>query len=151
MFLLAELRRGAPQRYPVEYVPGYRVRIRSGPFDLYQRGLRQEIGGAHGVLVTAVSRRAFAQARYDPARRYRRAQRLAPGNFPLPFFSTALNGITVRGSIVGTRRDLQKSLELAAEGGIRARIHTERPENISSVFANLKNDKIDDRAVLTLD
>ena len=46
---------------------------------------------------------------------------------------------------------MQAFLELAAEGGIRARIHTDRQENIGSMFANLKYDKIDERAVLTLD
>src|SRR5471030_227520 len=62
MFLLAEPRRGAPRCYPFGYVPEYRVRIRSCPFDLYQRGLGQEIGRAHGMLATAVSHSAFAQA-----------------------------------------------------------------------------------------
>ena len=92
-----------------------------------------------------------SSARYDPARRYPRAQRLAPGDFPLPSFSTVLNGIAVRRSIVGKRRDLQESLEFAAEGRVRARIYTDRLENINSVFANLKNGKIDARVVLTLD
>jgi len=62
-----------------------------------------------------------------------------------------LNGIAVRRSIVGKRRDLQESLEFAAEGRVRARIYTDRLENINSVFANLKNGKIDARVVLTLD
>jgi propanol-preferring alcohol dehydrogenase len=104
------------------------------------------------MLITVVSRSAFAQA-LDMVRRGGTVllNGSPPRDFPLPVFSIVLNGITVRRSIVGTRRDLQESLELAAEGGIRARIHTDRLENISSVFANLKNDKIDDRAVLTLD
>jgi propanol-preferring alcohol dehydrogenase len=76
---------------------------------------------------------------------------LPPGDFPLPIFSTVLNGITVRGSIVGTRRDLQESLEFAAEGRVRAHIHIDRLENINTVLANLRNGKIDGRVVLTLD
>jgi propanol-preferring alcohol dehydrogenase len=75
---------------------------------------------------------------------------LPRGDFPLPIFSTVLNGITVRGSIVGTRRDLQESLEFAAEGRVRARIHTDRVKNINAVFAELKSGKIDGRVVLTL-
>ncbi|SOE53244.1 D-arabinose 1-dehydrogenase, Zn-dependent alcohol dehydrogenase family [Burkholderia sp. OK233] len=114
--------------------------------------IQKEIGGAHGVLVTAVSRGAFAQA-LGMVRRGGTVtlNGLPPGDFPLPIFSTVLNGITVRGSIVGTRRDLQESLEFAAEGRVRARIHTDRLENINAVFAELKSGTIDGRVVLTLD
>lgn len=114
--------------------------------------IQKEIGGVHGVLVTAVSRSAFAQA-LGMVRRGGTVSLngLPPGDFPLPIFSTVLNGITVRGSIVGTRRDLQESLEFAAEGRVRAHIHTDRLENINAVLADLKAGKIDGRVVLTLD
>lgn len=114
--------------------------------------IQKEIGGAHGVLVTAVSRSAFAQA-LGMVRRGGTVSLngLPPGDFPLPIFSTVLNGITVRGSIVGTRRDLQESLEFAAEGQVRAHIHIDSLENINSVLADLKNGKVDGRVVLKLD
>ena len=112
--------------------------------------IQKEIGGVHGVLVTAVSRSAFAQA-LGMVRRGGTISLngLPPGDFPLPIFSTVLNGITVRGSIVGTRRDLQESLDFAAEGKVRAHIHHDRLENINSVFAALKAGKVDGRIVLT--
>ena len=98
--------------------------------------IQKEIGGAHGVLVTAVSRSAFAQALGMVRRGGTIALNgLPPGDFPLPIFSTVLNGITVRGSIVGTRRDLQESPEFAAEGKVRARILfylVDRLENINA-------------------
>jgi propanol-preferring alcohol dehydrogenase len=75
---------------------------------------------------------------------------LPPGHFLLPIFATVLNGITVRGSIVGTRRDLQESLEFAADGRVRARIHRDRLENMNAVLADLKGE-IDGRVVLALD
>jgi propanol-preferring alcohol dehydrogenase len=114
--------------------------------------IQKEIGGVHGVLVTAVSRGAFAQA-LGMVRRGGTVSLngLPPGDFPLPIFSTVLNGITVRGSIVGTRRDLQEALDFAAEGKVRAHIHRERLENINSVIADLKSGKVDGRVVLTLD
>ena len=59
-----------------------------------------------------------------------------------------LNGITVRGSIVGTRRDLQESLDFAADG-LRAHIHRDRLGNINDVFAKLREGKVDGRIVLT--
>jgi propanol-preferring alcohol dehydrogenase len=98
-----------------------------------------------------VSRSAFAQA-LGMVRRGGTISLngLPPGDFPLPIFSTVLNGITVRGSIVGTRRDLQESLQFAAEGLVRAHIHRDRLDNINQVFADLKAGKVDGRIVLTL-
>lgn len=112
--------------------------------------IQKAIGGAHGVLVTAVSRSAFAQA-LGMVRRGGTVSLvgLPPGDFPLPIFSTILNGITVRGSIVGTRRDLQESLDFAAEGKVRAHIHRDRLENINEVLSALREGKVDGRIVLT--
>lgn len=114
--------------------------------------IQKEIGGTHGVLVTAVSRSAFAQALGMVRRGGTVALNgLPPGDFPLPIFSTVLNGITVRGSIVGTRRDLQESLDFAAQGRVRAQIHLDRLENINHVFEELKKGRVDGRVVLKLD
>ncbi|WP_250441770.1 alcohol dehydrogenase AdhP [Caballeronia sp. AZ1_KS37] len=114
--------------------------------------IQKEIGGVHGAVVTAVSRSAFAQA-LGTLRRGGTVSLIGipPGDFPLPIFSTVLNGITVRGSIVGTRRDLQEALEFAAEGKVRAHIHRERLENINAIFADLKGGRVTGRVVLTLD
>ncbi|WGS46228.1 alcohol dehydrogenase AdhP [Burkholderia sp. JSH-S8] len=112
--------------------------------------IQKEIGGAHGVLVTAVSRSAFAQALGMVRRGGTVALNgLPPGDFPLPIFSTVLNGITVRGSIVGTRRDLQESLDFAADGLVRAHIHRDRLANINDIFAELRAGQVDGRVVLT--
>jgi propanol-preferring alcohol dehydrogenase len=100
--------------------------------------------------VTAVSRGAFAQARGMVRRGGTVALNgLPPGGFPLPIFSTVLNGITVRGLIVGTRRDLQASLDFAAEGKVRARIHHERFDRINEAFAALRSGSVDGRIALT--
>jgi propanol-preferring alcohol dehydrogenase len=65
-------------------------------------------GGAHGVLVTAVSVPAFSQAIAMTRRRGTVSLvGLPPGDFPMPIFDVVLKRITVRGSIVGTRRDHQ--------------------------------------------
>ncbi|SEJ43767.1 zinc-dependent alcohol dehydrogenase, partial [Paraburkholderia diazotrophica] len=53
--------------------------------------IQKEIGGVHGVLVTAVSRSAFAQALGMVRRGGTVALNgLPPGDFPLPIFSTVL-------------------------------------------------------------
>lgn len=109
-------------------------------------------GGAHGVLVTAVSPSAFAQA----LRLVRRKGTvclvgLPPGDFATPIFDVVLKRITLRGSIVGTRKDLTEALEFAAEGKVRAHIHRAKLEDINRVFADLKAGQVDGRIVIGLD
>jgi hypothetical protein len=41
---------------------------------------------------------------------------LPPGSFDLPIFDVVLNAKTVRGSIVGTRKDMEEALMFAGEG-----------------------------------
>lgn len=111
--------------------------------------LQKEIGGAHGALVTAVSPKAFEQA-LGMVRRGGTVSLvgLPPGDFPLPIFNQVLNGITVRGSIVGTRLDLQESLQFAKEGKVRATVATDKLENINEIFTKMKNNEIEGRIVL---
>ena len=113
--------------------------------------IKKEIGGAQGVLVTAVSPKAFQQA-MGMVRRGGTVSLngLPPGDFPLSIFDTVLNGITVRGSIVGTRLDLQEALEFAADGKVRATVATDRLENINDVFARMRRGEIEGRIVLDL-
>lgn len=111
--------------------------------------LKREIGGAHGALVTAVSPKAFEQAQ-GMVRRGGTVSLvgLPPGSFPLDIFGMVLNGITVRGSIVGTRLDLQESLEFAAEGKVAATVASDRLENINGIFERMRAGRIEGRIVL---
>ena len=59
-----------------------------------------------------------------------------------------LNGITVRGSIVGTRLDLQEALDFAAQGKVRATVATETLDDINDVFARMHRGEIEGRVVL---
>ena len=113
--------------------------------------IRKEIGGAHGVLVTAVSPKAFEQA-LGFVRRGGTVSLtgLPPGGFPLPIFDVVLNGITVRGSIVGTRLDLKESLEFAGAGKVKATVAMEKLENINAIFARMHKGQIEGRIVLDL-
>ncbi|KOF53457.1 alcohol dehydrogenase [Achromobacter sp. DMS1] len=113
--------------------------------------LKKEIGGAHGALVTAVSPKAFEQA-LGMVRRGGTISLngLPPGDFPLSIFDMVLNGITVRGSIVGTRLDLQESLQFAEEGKVRATVSTDTLENINNVFDRMRKGQIEGRVVLDM-
>lgn len=113
--------------------------------------LRRTGGGAHGVLVTAVSVPAFGQA----IRMVRRKGTvslvgLPPGDFPAPIFDIVLKRITIRGSIVGTRQDLTEALAFAAEGKVRAHIHRAPLEAVNAVFDGLKRGTVDGRVVLEI-
>ena len=113
--------------------------------------LKKEIGGAHGALVTAVSPKAFEQALGMMRRRGTVSLvGLPPGSFPLDIFGMVLNGITVRGSIVGTRLDLQESLEFAAQGKVAATVAAEKLENINDIFARMHKGEIEGRIVLDM-
>jgi propanol-preferring alcohol dehydrogenase len=62
----------------------------------------------------------------------------------------ALNGITVRGLIVGTRLDLQESLDFAARGQVAATVAADRLENINAIFARMHKGEIEGRIVLDM-
>ncbi|MBY5982858.1 alcohol dehydrogenase AdhP [Halomonas sp. DP5Y7-2] len=113
--------------------------------------LKRDIGGAHGALVTAVSPKAFEQAQGMVRRGGTIALNgLPPGDFPLPIFDTVLNGITVRGSIVGTRQDLQEALDFAGEGKVKATVSSDRLANINDIFGRMLDGKIEGRVVLDM-
>jgi alcohol dehydrogenase, propanol-preferring len=106
-------------------------------------------GGAHGILVTAVSTPAFAQALHMVRRNGTVSLvGLPPGEFPIPIFDVVLKRITVRGSIVGTRRDLDEAIAFAAEGKVRAEITKAPLADINAIFERLKAGTIDGRMVL---
>lgn len=113
--------------------------------------LKKEIGGAHGALVTAVSPKAFQQAMNMTRRGGTIALNgLPPGDFSLSIFDMVLNGTTVRGSIVGTRLDLQEALEFAGEGKVKATVSSEPLENVNDIFARMHKGQINGRVVLDL-
>jgi propanol-preferring alcohol dehydrogenase len=113
--------------------------------------LQSAVGGAHGVLVTAVSRAAFAQALGMLRKRGTMSMvGLPPGDFALPIFDVVLNAKTVRGSIVGTRKDLQEALAFAAEGKVRTVCSVDKLDNVNQVFGTMREGKIEGRVVLQL-
>lgn len=128
---------------------GADVAVNAKSADAAQQIVKQTGGGAHGVLVTAVSPAAFAQA----LRMVRRKGTvslvgLPPGDFPTPIFDVVLKRITVRGSIVGTRADLAEAIGFAAEGRVRAHVHPARLDDINRVLSDLRAGNVEGRIVL---
>jgi alcohol dehydrogenase, propanol-preferring len=88
----------------------------------------KRLGGADAAVVLAVSPRAFEQA-FASLRRGGTMSLVglpAENKMELPIFETVLNGITVVGSIVGTRLDLREVFQLHASGKTHV-IREERP------------------------
>jgi len=108
-------------------------------------------GGVHGVLVTAVSTTAFKQALSCLRRKGTMALTgLPPGSFDLPIFETVLNRHTIRGSIVGTRKDLQEAIDFAVDGKVTATVHATKLEDINSVFDVMRKGEIEGRMVMEI-
>lgn len=113
--------------------------------------VRDITGGVHGALVTAVNGAAFPQALSSLRRGGTMALvGLPPESFPLDIFSVVLNGWTVRGSIVGTRRDMAECLDFFARGKIKPVVTTRPLAEINEIFDDMLAGHIDGRVVLTM-
>lgn len=111
--------------------------------------IQEQTGGAHGVLVTAVHESAFGQA-IGMARRGGTIvfNGLPPGDFPAPIFEVVLKALTIRGSIVGTRRDMKEALDFYARGLIRPTVAGRKLDEVNDIFAEMHEGKIDGRMVI---
>ncbi len=106
-------------------------------------------GGAHGVLITAPSLPAFKQG-VGMTRKWGTCVLVGipPGEFPMPLFDVVANCITVRGSFVGTRRDMAEALAFAAEGKVKADIELQPLSAINTVFERLTRGEVPSRVVI---
>ena len=106
-------------------------------------------GGAHGVLVTAVHPDAFGQAIHMSRRGGTIVfNGLPPGDFPASIFEIVLKGLTVRGSIVGTRHDMVEALDFYARGQIHPTVATRKLDEINEIFDEMTRGAIAGRIVI---
>ena len=107
--------------------------------------------GVHASVCTAVSKVGFRQS-YDVVRRGGKCVLvgLPAEDMPLPIFNTVLNGVSVVGSIVGTRKDLQECLEFAVRGKVKAIIEEKKLEDINEIFADMEKGEITGRIVMSM-
>ena len=106
-------------------------------------------GGAHGVLVTAVHPDAFGQAIHMSRRGGTIVfNGLPPGDFPASIFEIVLKGLTVRGSIVGTRQDMVEALDFYARGQIHPTVATRKLDEINEILDEMTRGGISGRIVI---
>ena len=117
--------------------------------------IQDKIGGTHAAVVTAVASRAFEQA----------VLMLRPGGtvayIGLPGgksdeIRASISAITnwelsVRGSNVGTRQDLNEAVAFAANGLVKATIRTAPLEDINAILEEMRKGRIVGRVVLKLE
>jgi propanol-preferring alcohol dehydrogenase len=111
--------------------------------------VKEATGGVHGVLVTAVHAEAFGQA-IALARRGATIvfNGLPPGDFPASIFDIVIKGLTIRGSIVGTRQDMVEALDFYARGLIKPSVTRAHLDEINTVLTELAEGKIEGRVVI---
>ena len=112
----------------------------------------QKLGGADQAIALAVSPRAFEQA-YGSLRRGGTLVFVAlpaDNKIELPIFETVLNGITLVGSIVGTRLDLREVFELHAAGMTKVITEVRSLETVNESIADVEAGRIPARIVFAM-
>lgn len=110
----------------------------------------RELGGADQAIALAVSPRAFEQA-YGSLRRGGTLVFVAlpaDNEVQLPIFETVLGGITIVGSIVGTRKDLREVFELHSAGLTRVISETRPLAAVNQAIADVEAGRVAARIVL---
>jgi propanol-preferring alcohol dehydrogenase len=74
----------------------------------------------------------------------------ANNNVSLPIFETVLNGLTIRGSIVGTRKDLAEVFALHVQGRTRVIRETRKLEEVNECFEEVEKGDVKARIVFDL-
>lgn len=111
----------------------------------------KELGGADVAIVLAADPRVLEQAHAS----LRRGGRLILVSLPkdntmkLPIFQTILGGISVIGSIVGTRADLAEVFALHAAGRTSVRVETRPLAEINTAIEDVLASRVEARIVLT--
>jgi propanol-preferring alcohol dehydrogenase len=112
----------------------------------------QQLGGADCAIALAASPRACEQAFAS----LRRNGTLVLVGLPrdnimqLPIFETVLKGITIVGSLVGTRVDLAETFDLHAAGRTSVVRETRRLEDVNTSMAEVLSGSVDARLVFDL-
>ncbi len=110
------------------------------------------IGGADIALVTVPSPgvMATAHAVLNPRGRLVLVGLPADNRLTLPVFETVLRGISVHGSLVGTRNDLAETFELHAMGRTRVVSQTRQLEDVNECFEEVLAGKVPARLVFDM-
>uniref|UniRef100_A0A7S4GN50 alcohol dehydrogenase n=3 Tax=Sar TaxID=2698737 RepID=A0A7S4GN50_OXYMA len=107
--------------------------------------------GVHGSVILAPALAAYRQG-VDMLRPMGFAVGIAlpPGDFPVDVITTILHRKTIRGSIVGTRKDLNEALQIAALGSVKCTVEEKKLDDIDQILNDMAAGKIKGRVVLRI-
>lgn len=113
------------------------------------KAIQERVGGAHAAVVTAVAKAAFNSA-VDAMRAGGCivAVGLPPESMSLNIPRLVLDGIQVKGSLVGTREDLAEAFQFAAEGKVVPKVTLRPLEDINAIFQEMESGTIVGRMVV---
>ncbi|MBY7147336.1 zinc-binding dehydrogenase, partial [Levilactobacillus brevis] len=111
--------------------------------------IQEKVGGVDNAQVTAVNKDAFTQSvnALKPDGKLV-AVALPQGDMELNIAKTVLDGISVRGSLVGTRQDLAETFQFGAEGKVHPIVKTRRLDEVNDIIDVMKNNQIVGRMVV---
>lgn len=117
-----------------------------------QAGRLAAIGGVDIAVVTVPSPGAMraAHAALNPNGRLVLVGLPADNRLELPVFETVLKGVSVIGSLVGTRNDLAECFSLHAQGRTRVVAETRKLEDVNECFEEVLAGKVPARLVFDL-
>lgn len=112
--------------------------------------LQKEHGGVDAAIVFTAAPAAIPQA-------FRAVKRngtvvlvgISRNSFELPLVEMVTRGITVRGSYLGARQDLEEAFQLLQTGAIRPHIHTHVLDEIPSLLDQMRRGALLGRAVIS--
>jgi propanol-preferring alcohol dehydrogenase len=112
----------------------------------------QALGGADAAIVLAATPIAIEQAFASLKRNGTLVLVSLPADniMRLPIFETVLKGITVVGSLVGTRVDLRETFELHAEGRTHIVRESRKLEDVNEAMLELERGDVEARLVFDL-
>ena len=119
------------------------------PSETAGRTFQKELGGMDAAIVFTPNPAAIQQA----VRSLKRAGTailvgISVTNYELPLVDTIVKAITIRGSYLGTRQDLESVFALAATGAIHPQVETHAIEETPALLDRLRAGQIPARAVI---
>lgn len=119
------------------------------PADTAARTIQKRWGGADAAVVLTGSPGVIQQAFRSLKRRSTLITAgLSTNSYELPIVDTVLKGISIRGSYLGTRADLDEVFRLALAGVGRPHVETHRLEDSPALLEKMRRGEILGRAVV---
>lgn len=139
---------GNDDKLAAAHANGAEVLINRKQVDDVAAEVQRATGGVHNAQVTAVNAAAFNQAVHSlrPMGKLV-AVALPEGDMALNIAKTVLDGIEVRGSLVGTRADLKEAFQFGAEGKVKPIVEKVDFKDMNDVIDEMKAGSITGRKV----